>query len=198
MWPNIENPNFFFLERLFCSEAWRMWLRKFLRWDFYQIWPSCRQKWGFRLFYQRATKTWDWNLEVRPNCPNFIIFLLGETFLLQKLTKVVRKVSLQKFLPILVVLPPKMGIRYFWQACDKNLALVFGGATKLSKILNFLTWRDFFAPEFDESGAESLPPGTFTNFGRSTSKNGDSVFFTSVRQKPEIAFWRCDQIVQNL
>ncbi len=63
--------------------------------------------------------------------------------------------------------------------------------------LNDITWRDFFAPEHDEYGQESLPSGIFTNFGPSTAKNCDLVFLTIVRQKLGIGFWRCDQTVQN-
>ncbi len=71
------------------------------------------------------------------------IFFPGETFLIRSLTKVVRKVSLQEFLPILAVLPPIMEIRSFWMACDKNLWSVFGGATKWFKIQIFLSGATF-------------------------------------------------------
>ncbi len=91
-----------------------------------------------------------------------------------------------EFLPILAVLWPKIAIRSFWPRCDQMV-----------KNLNFFIWRDFFAPYLNESGLESFPGGTFTNFGCPTAENCDSVFLTGVRQKPGIGFWRCDQMVQN-
>ncbi len=51
------------------------------------------------------------------------------------LTPVVRKISPQNFLPVLVSLRPKVPIRTFWPTCDQNLRS--RGVTRFVKFLNF-------------------------------------------------------------
>ncbi len=52
---------------------------------------------------------------------------------------------------------------------------------KMGQISTFWPWRDYFVPEHDASGLESIPPGNFTHFGRPTVENYDSVVLTVVR-----------------
>ncbi len=75
-----------------------------------------------------------------------------------------------EFLLILAALPPKITIRSFWPRCDQ-----------MGQISKIFTWREYFAPELDASGPESLHPGFFAHFGRPTAQNFDSVFWTKVR-----------------
>ncbi len=49
----------------------------------------------------------------------------------------------------------------------------------MGQISKIFTWRQYFVPVLDASGAESFPPGFFTHFGRPTVKNFDSVFLTN-------------------
>ncbi len=137
----------------------------------------------------RATKTWDWFLEMWLNGTKFEFSYL-ESFFGPELDES----GLESFL--------QGTFTNFGRPMAEHCDSVF-----LTKVRPNVPKTEFFymerlgetvsTPTFDESGLESFPPGTFTNFGRPTARNCDSVFLTGVRQKPGIGFWRCHQMVQN-
>ncbi len=138
--PNGTKFKFFFLKRLFCWGVWRKRLGKFPSRNFYQFWTSYLQKLRFSLFDQGATKTWDWFLDVRINCPKFEFSYLERLFCPGAWQK-----WLGKF--------PSRNFYQFWPSYAQKLrfGLFNKNVTKCRKS-KFFSWRDFLAPKLDESG----------------------------------------------
>ncbi len=139
--PTGSNFQNFFLERGFRSRTWRQSSRR----NFYSHLGHRTAKNYGSVFLTKG----------RPNGSSFQIFPLG-SISLQNLTPVVPIVSIQDFLHILATPQPKISIWSFWPACYQNPLGSILRCDQMGQISKFFPWREYFIPELDPGGTESI------------------------------------------
>ncbi len=135
-WVKFDN---FHPERIVCCRTLHQWCVKFLSRIFYPFWPPYGRKFRLGTFDPKKGKSWIETLrtsgkkfrsgtlhsaECLPGTSDQIgkiqKFSPGESIFLRNFAPVVRKVSLQDFLPVLATLRSKIPTRYFRPQKGKN------------------------------------------------------------------------------